>query len=394
MGRLFWKFFAAILVTQMLTVGAVGFLFWLHEPGRHMLRQMPPPGGEPMPLPGRRPFLFEESHPPPLPPYPGERPPRHRDFPLLPLGVGVVFGLIFAFLLARNMAKPIEGLRRALGAVAKGRFDVRLGPALQGRRDELAQLSRDFDRTAEQLDVLLNSQRRLLHDVSHEIRSPLARIQLAIDLAQQQPDKEGASLVRIQRESERIERLVDELLTLSRLEVGAYPLHLEPVDVGDLLRDVAADAAFEAERRHCQVSLEVAGDMTVSGCPELLLRAFENVIRNAIRYTFDGTEVGVQARREGDRLVVEVADDGPGIPEAALKSIFDPFVRFREDRGRRDGDEQSGYGLGLAITQQVIQAHGGTIQGGNRRSGGLVIRIELPARESGAADRDEVGQRA
>lgn len=394
MGRLFWKFFAAILVTQMLTVGAVGFLFWLHEPGRHMLRQMPPPGGEPMPLPGRRPFLFEESHPPPLPPYPGERPPRHRDFPLLPLGVGVVFGLIFAFLLARNMAKPIEGLRRALGAVAKGRFDVRLGPALQGRRDELAQLSRDFDRTAEQLDVLLNSQRRLLHDVSHEIRSPLARIQLAIDLAQQQPDKEGASLVRIQRESERIERLVDELLTLSRLEVGAYPLHLEPVDVGDLLRDVAADAAFEAERRHCQVSLEVAGDMTVSGCPELLLRAFENVIRNAIRYTFDGTEVGVQARREGDRLVVEVADDGPGIPEAARKSIFDPFVRFREDRGRRDGDEQSGYGLGLAITQQVIQAHGGTIQGGNRRSGGLVIRIELPARESGAADRDEVGQRA
>lgn len=394
MGRLFWKFFAAILVTQMLTVGAVGFLFWLHEPGRHMLRQMPPPGGEPMPLPGRRPFLFEESHPPPLPPYPGERPPRHRDFPLLPLGVGVVFGLIFAFLLARNMAKPIEGLRRALGAVAKGRFDVRLGPALQGRRDELAQLSRDFDRTAEQLDVLLNSQRRLLHDVSHEIRSPLARIQLAIDLAQQQPDKEGASLVRIQRESERIERLVDELLTLSRLEVGAYPLHLEPVDVGDLLRDVAADAAFEAERRHCQVSLEVAGDMTVSGCPELLLRAFENVIRNAIRYTFDGTEVGVQARREGARLVVEVADDGPGIPEAALKSIFDPFVRFREDRGRRDGDEQSGYGLGLAITQQVIQAHGGTIQGGNRRSGGLVIRIELPARESGAADRDEAGQRA
>ena len=394
MGRLFWKFFAAILVTQMLTVGAVGFLFWLHEPGRHMLRQMPPPGGEPLPLPGRRPFLFEESHPPPLPPYPGERPPRHRDFPLLPLGVGVVFGLIFAFLLARNMAKPIEGLRRALGAVAKGRFDVRLGPALQGRRDELAQLSRDFDRTAEQLDVLLNSQRRLLHDVSHEIRSPLARIQLAIDLAQQQPDKEGASLVRIQRESERIERLVDELLTLSRLEVGAYPLHLEPVDVGDLLRDVAVDAAFEAERRHCQVSLEVAGDMTVSGCPELLLRAFENVIRNAIRYTFDGTEVGVQARREGDRLVVEVADDGPGIPEAALKSIFDPFVRFREDRGRRDGDEQSGYGLGLAITQQVIQAHGGTIQGGNRRSGGLVIRIELSARESGAADRDEVGQRA
>lgn len=391
MGRLFWKFFAAILVTQMLTVGAVGFLFWLHEPGRHMLHPMPPPGGEPMPLPGRRPFLLEESHPPPPPPFPGERPPRHRDFPLLPLGVGVVFGLIFAFLLARNMAKPIEGLRRALGAVAKGRFDVRLGPALQGRKDELAQLSRDFDRTAEQLDVLLNSQRRLLHDVSHEIRSPLARIQLAIDLAQQQPDKEGASLVRIQRESERIERLVDELLTLSRLEVGAYPLHPEPVDVGDLLRDVAADAAFEAERRHCRVSLEVAGDMTVSGCPELLLRAFENVIRNAIRYTFDGTEVGVQARREGARLVVEVADDGPGIPEAALKSIFDPFVRFREDRGRRDGDEQSGYGLGLAITQQVIQAHGGTIRGANRRSGGLVIRIELPTQAEGTVAGEAAG---
>jgi two-component system, OmpR family, sensor kinase len=377
-GRLFWKFFLVILFAQVVTVAAVGGLFWLHEP-KHW-PPLPPPceappeaGNQQIPLQsGSKPdALIPHKHRPP-------RPPGLREFPLLPIGVGLIASLVLALLLARHISHPILGLKQAFDAIARGNFEVRLAPQLEGRQDELADLGRDFDRTAEQLTILMESQRRLLHDVSHEIRSPLARIQLAIDLAQQQPDRTAASIERIQRESDRIVRLVDELLTLSRLEARTFLLGEEDnIDVVELIDEIVEDARFEATTRNCSIELTVTGEAPICGRTDLLHRAFENVIRNAIAHTFDHTCVNVNVSLCEHDLRIDVTDDGPGIPEVALKAIFEPFVRLREKRSK-DEETGNGYGLGLAIAREVIVAHGGSIQAQNRKSGGLQVSMRLP----------------
>lgn len=356
MRRLFWKFFAVILLAQLVTVTAIGALVWALEPPRPMLS------------PDQR------FHPEPrdFPPPSEFGPPHSHPFPLLPFAVGLLASLAFALLLARHLSQPILGLRAAFAAVARGDFSVRLADGMAGRTDELADLGRDFDQTAQQLKRLMDAQRRLLHDVSHEVRSPLARIQLAMDIARQQPEKMPASLQRIERETARINHLMEELLTLSRLEVGAVGAMDEPVDLLELLNAIVADARFEAEAKSCTVVLTAQADAVVTGSAELLHRAIENVVRNAVRYTFGGTAVYVLLARAGDTCMVEVADDGPGLPEAALEAVFEPFVRFRDSGG------EAGYGLGLAITRQVILAHGGSLKASNRASGGLSISLRLP----------------
>jgi two-component system OmpR family sensor kinase len=381
-GRLFWKFFLVILLAQVVTVAAVGGLFWLHEP-----KHWPPPphlSGEPpeawhqqtpeqtgpIPYQGISPD-HPHWHPPPPPS-------GFREFPLLPIGVGLIASLVLALLLARHISHPILGLRRAFDAMAHGNFQVRLAPQMDGRQDELADLGRDFDRTAEQLVILMDSQRRLLHDVSHEIRSPLARIQLAIDLAQQRPDRTAVSIERIQRESDRIVRLVDELLTLSRLEANTSLSGEEDnVDIIEMIDEIVADARFEAATRNCEIELVATDKALMRGRPDLLHRALENIIRNAIAHTFDGTRINIAVTEQDRFLRIDVTDDGPGIPEIALKAIFEPFVRFREQRG--NGEEaRKGYGLGLAIARQVIVAHGGSITAQNRKNGGLQVSMLLP----------------
>lgn len=366
MRRLFWKFFGVIFLAHLASVAAIGGLVWTMEPrhGPHWdgPRRPPVPDSERGSPPERRPPLQDFGPPP-----------GARAFPTVPFAVGLVASFVFALLLARHLSKPILALREGFDAVGKGNFDVRLGDHMAGRADELGDLGRDFDRTAQQLKLLMHSQRRLLHDVSHEVRSPLARIQLALDLARQQPDKSEASLVRIEREAARINRLMEELLTLSRLEAGSIGRLDECVDVAELVGGIVNDARFEAEPKQCIVALTVQGEAVVTGSAELLHRAIENVVRNAVRYTFDATTVSVTVGRQGERVVVDVADDGPGIPDAALGAIFEPFVRFREDRGH------DGYGLGLAITRQVVDAHGGQLQAVNRPSGGLSITLCLPA---------------
>ncbi|QFY44468.1 HAMP domain-containing protein [Candidatus Methylospira mobilis] len=377
MGRLFWKFFLVILLAQIINVAAVSGLFWLHEPQHwppHHPDWTPPEtwNQQPTPQTGSIPsaVMPHDRHPPPPPP-------GFREFPLLPIGVGLIVSLALALLLARHISRPVLGLRRAFETMAHGNFDVRLAPQMEGRQDELADLGRDFDRTAEQLTILMDSQRRLLHDVSHEIRSPLARIQLAIDLAQQQPDRTAASIERIQRESERIVRLVDELLTLSRLEARTFlPGEEDNVDVAELIDEIVADARFEAATRNCEIELAVSTKTLIRGRPDLLHRAFENIIRNAIAHTFDGTRINITVAKQDHWLRIDVTDDGPGIPEIALKAIFEPFMRFREQRGK--DEEAKGYGLGLAIARQTIVAHGGSITARNRKNGGLQISMLLP----------------
>ena len=294
--------------------------------------------------------------------------------PLLPISIGVLASLGFSALLAWYLAKPIHHLRGAFDAAAAGKLDTRIGPRMGRRRDEIADLGRDFDRMAGQLQILVGSQRRLLHDVSHELRSPLARLQAAIGLARQQPEKLDASLDRIERESGRLDELVGELLTLSRLEAGMSGAADEEVDLVELVAGIADDARFEAEATGRQVKFAGAGEAIVKVRAELLHRAFENVIRNAVKYTREGTavEVWVERRTVPDCLIVTVADRGPGVPESDLPAIFEPFFRGGV------GVKTAGFGLGLAIARRAIEAHGGRIRAMNRPDGGLRVEIVLP----------------
>ncbi|MEI2774101.1 MAG: ATP-binding protein [Candidatus Competibacter sp.] len=295
--------------------------------------------------------------------------------PLLPIGIGILASLGFSALLAWYLSKPIRHLRSAFDAVAAGKLETRIGPRMGRRRDEIADLGRDFDRMAQQLQILVGSQRRLLHDVSHELRSPLARLQAAIGLARQQPEKLDASLDRIERESGRLDELVGELLTLSRLEAGMSGAMDEEVDLVGLVAGIADDAQFEAEASGRHVRFCGDGEFVVKARAELLHRALDNVIRNAVKYTRKGTEVEVEVERRTapDRLIVTVADRGPGVPESDLQTVFEPF--FRSD----SSVATAGFGLGLAIARRAIEMHGGTIRVMNREGGGLCVAIALPA---------------
>jgi len=247
------------------------------------------------------------------------------------------------------------------------------------RRDEIADLGRDFDHMAARLQALVEAQKRLLHDVSHELRSPLARLQVAVGLARQQPERLESALERIERETARLDALVGELLTLSRLEAGVTGAPAGVLDAGELLEEIVADARFEAEAAGCRVELQLRGALAVHGRDELLRRALENVIRNAVRYTARDTVVEVSAARDAVELAITVCDRGPGVPEAELDRLFEPF--FRAERGA----QRAGYGLGLAIARRAVEAHSGRIRASNRPGGGLCVEIRLPVGADAAA---------
>lgn len=360
MGRLFWKFFFFIWLAQLTTVlGTSAVFWWKHqqEEARWQAAGVQPD---------------QEARPRHTPP-----PHRHRPpVPVEPLAAGFLASLVFAALLARHFSTPIRKLRSAFDAAAGGDLDVRVGSAMGQRRDELTELGQEFDRMATQLQALVDGQRRLLHDVSHELRSPLARLQAAIDLARQQPAKLEASMERVEKESVRIDRLLGELLTLSRLEAGMAGRPSEEVEVGELLAGIVADARFEAGARDVAVELEEDGDAVVDGDGELLHRAIENVVRNAVRFSPPGGEVRVSTRMDAavGELRVVVDDRGPGVPEADLEAIFLPFYR-----GSRAKDND-GHGLGLALAKRVVESAGGRIGGANRAEGGFRMEIALPAK--------------
>lgn len=312
--------------------------------------------------------LPEARRPPP--PGPLGVPPQ----PWWPIVAGLLASLAFSFWLARYLAKPIRHLRRAFAAAAAGDLRFRAAPGMGRRRDELADLGREFDGMADQLRALIEAQRRLLHDVSHELRSPLARLQVAVGLARQAPADLEHSLERIERETERLDGLVGELLTLSRLEAGTSGEPLQPLDLMELVAAIADDADFEARAGGRAVRFQGDGEATLAVRPELIRRAVENIVRNAVRYTRPGTAVAVSVTREftPSRLSIRVDDQGPGVPPEALEHIFDPFWRAPGQDG------QDGFGLGLAIARRAVAAHGGTLRAENRPEGGLRMRLELP----------------
>ncbi|AUH50265.1 two-component sensor histidine kinase [Chromobacterium sp. ATCC 53434] len=366
MGRLFWKFFLFLWLAQLLTMFGVAGAVWLSHPERPSaaIAGGPPPEFAPG---GRPPF----DHPP--------GPPRHGPPPVVPpmlawpLLAGSMVSLLFAALLAWYFSKPIRSLSAAFDAAAAGRLDIRIGAAMARRSDELADLGSDFDRMAERLQKLLEAQRRLLHDVSHELRSPLARLQAAVDLARQQPERTAEFIDRIERDSARMDALVGELLTLARLDAGIADGVEEDVDLAEVLADIVDDAGFEAGARRCRIETDCDASLPARGSRELLHRAIENVVRNAVRHSAEDSRIDICAHAGDGRLRLTVADRGPGVFDGDLAAIFDPFFRS----GSRPAG--AGYGLGLAITRRVIQAHGGEVSAGNRAGGGLVVSIELPA---------------
>ena len=323
-------------------------------------------------------FLPRTNSPPGAPGlFPRDRPPPPNPehfLPLIPMATALFASLILAFFLAWYFAKPIRSLRSAFASVAQGNLSVRIAASMGGRRDELADLGRDFDHMADQLQTLMEGQRRLLHDVSHEMRSPLARLQVAIGLARQQPGKWESSMQRIERESERMDTLVGELLTLSRLEGGVSGSTSEVIPMPLLIADAVEDARFEAEACGRRIELdEQCPEVTLHGQPELLQRALDNILRNAIRHTPEGSHVLVRTRREHkpERLIVQILDHGPGVAENELETIFEAFYRGETPTG-------NGYGLGLAIARRVVATHGGRIQASNCAGGGLCVEISLP----------------
>ncbi|MET0322474.1 MAG: HAMP domain-containing sensor histidine kinase, partial [Duganella sp.] len=297
--------------------------------------------------------------------------------PWVPLVAAVLASLLFSFLLAWYFSRPIRALRQAFDAAAGGDLSPRFVNAAGKRGSELNDLGRDFDRMTARLRSLIDGQTRLLHDVSHELRSPLARLQAAIGLAHQQPDKMAASMERVERESVRMDKLVGELLTLARLEAGAIKASQEDISMADLLDQIADDASYEAASQHRSVVQEGEADVIVIGQADLLGRAIENVVRNAIKHSPEGGQVQLQLRAPGAaagrELVIRVLDRGPGVAPADLDTIFQPF--FRSSNASTEG-----HGLGLAIAQHVIEAHGGAIRASNRAGGGLCVEITLPVK--------------
>jgi signal transduction histidine kinase len=377
-GRLFWKFFFAFLSALLITGAGVGYAVSLfHEQQmapEQEFRSPPPPRRDDGRGPPPREFSPDGRPPPPPDAWarPDGPPPRPGPPPIMPILATLLGCLVASALLAWYFTKPIRHLRWALGEIAEGRFDTRVQQLMDGRRDEVADLGRDVDLMAHKLDQLVTTQRRLLHDVSHELRSPLARLQAAVGLARQDPARAEATLDRIDRETARLDSLVGQLLTLARLDAGTGSEAVVQLDVVELLADIARDAQFEARAvdRDLRFSSETA--FVIDGREELLHRAFENVLRNAVKYTAPGTTVEVVAgRAPTGHLHVSVCDHGSGVPPGELENIFEPFHRCA-------GAAPDGFGLGLAIARRSIEAHGGTIRAENRPQGGLCIEIELP----------------
>ena len=305
----------------------------------------------------------------PAPVTPPQRPPL-----MLVAAVGVIASLAFAAVLAWYFARPIRALDWALRSATQGKLDVRVRPLIGGRRDEIADLGRQFDQMVQQVQSMIASQRRLFHDVSHELRSPLARMEAAVGLARQSPERIEASLERIERESRRLDALVGEVLTLARLDSGVDEEPPQPIDLAALLGTVVDDARFEGESANVAVSYSGPDTLPMRARPDALLRAFDNIVRNALRFAPPGSTVAIALEKgtDGKRAVITVDDSGPGLRSEQLDSVFRRFVRAS---GENSG---TGFGLGLAIAERAVRAHAGTIEASNRPEGGLRIAITLP----------------
>lgn len=312
--------------------------------------------------------LIAELVPPPL----SERIPGDI---LWTLKLGTIFSAIICFLIAHYLTKPIERLRDATNQLARGNLDIRAGENLGNRSDEIADLVRDFDSMADELRKQIKSERSLLSGVSHELRSPIARIRLALTLARRGGDSEREEMLdRIEQDTIQLDAMLEQILTVARLESGQIKPRFEPLVLNDMIDDVLHDAKFEAAATHATITYEGVENIRVNGDPGMLRSAIENVVRNAIFYSGEGGKIEVKLTTMGKGAQLAVRDNGPGVPPEKMPLIFEPFYRVDDARGSATG----GMGLGLAIVQNAILAHpGAAFAAQNVEPHGFEIRLKF-----------------
>ncbi|OSI11892.1 sensor histidine kinase [Neisseria canis] len=288
-----------------------------------------------------------------------------------------VVGLLLAYILANNITKPIRILGRGMNRLAAGDLETRISQQMTDRDDELSQLADQFDKMAQQLQKLVEKERHLLHHVSHEMRSPLARMQAIVGLIQTQPKKQDEYLQRLESELVRMDALVGELLTLSRLETDNIPMEKENLALVPFLRHLVEDSQAVAEKNHQTVELvveKVPEDAKLLANESYLYRAFDNVIRNAMNYSPEGSTIKVKIYQDSKNWMVDITDNGPGVSENQLPHIFTAFYRADSSANKQ------GTGLGLALTKHIVEQHCGKIMANNISPNGLRIRFVLPKR--------------
>ncbi|MBN1291605.1 MAG: HAMP domain-containing protein [Candidatus Latescibacteria bacterium] len=282
--------------------------------------------------------------------------------------------------LALYFSSPIVKLGNAVRQFAAGNLSVRVGPAMGKRKDEISALAFAFDRMADRIESLLTAQRNLLRDVSHELRSPLARLKVALELCRQKCNPESMkSLGRIENEADKLNEMIGQILVMNLTETGTSVIEKAEVDLAKLIRDIVDDANFEANNMDRSVEILMCEECTLSGNEELLRRAVENIVRNAILYTAEGSVVEISLsyvrNKNNNNISITVRDYGPGVPEKEIEHLFEPFYRVGDDRDRQSG----GTGIGLAITRAAVELHGGKVTASNAPGVGLCVEVKLPA---------------
>ncbi len=307
----------------------------------------------------------------------GFLPPPEMGHPRMPIRITTILVLsgIACYLLARYLVMPLIFLRDATKRFAAGELSVRISSRIGRRKDEIADLARDFDLMAERIESLMTLQKQLIGDISHELRSPLARLNVALDLARQKTGSEAEhALNRIEEEAHDLNEMIGELLTLTRLESGSNNIKMDQVNISELVGEIAEDADFEAQGSNRGVKIKTIDQCCIYGNQELLKRSIENVVRNAIRHTSEHTEVEISVTKNmNDTVEIRIRDHGPGVDGSELRNIFLPFYRISESRDRQTG----GTGLGLAISERAVLLHHGSVLAENAQDGGLVVCIFL-----------------
>jgi len=301
----------------------------------------------------------------------------NRGVILMEWSIALLISGLICYLLTRHLTTPILELRQAAQQLASGDLNTRAAAGIDRRRDELGELGRDFNAMAEHIEQLISQQRQLIYDVSHELRSPLSRLNVALDLARERKGTDPA-FDHMEHDLERLNEMIERLLTIARLETSPSSIQHETINLVDLVSQISRDAEFESQERGVHVETTAASKYTVRGDTRLLRSAIENVVRNAVHYTASGSTVEIALKSfdlETKPLVqVLVRDHGPGVPESELTNIFRPFYRVTEARDRQSG----GSGLGLTIAERIVRIHGGTIQAENVSPNGLQVEILLP----------------
>ncbi|KTD60529.1 two-component system sensor histidine kinase CpxA [Legionella shakespearei] len=287
-----------------------------------------------------------------------------------------ISGLI-CYLLSIYLTQPLRSLGMAAKSIAKGKLNTRVGRFRGHNKDEIAELSNEFDRMAEQLETLVHSKERLLQDISHELRSPLARLNIAIELGRKKTGNLAESeFNRMEIESSRLNALIGEILDFARLEKSTTDLQLEKTSIPELLSEIIKDANYEFDKESIRIQAGIIEPCELMIDRRLIYRGIENIVRNASHYSPENQLVLISSRfdEEKKHLYIEVKDHGPGVPENQLQTIFNPFYRVDSSRTKKTG----GYGLGLAIASRAVALHQGEIIAQNNKEGGLLVRIILP----------------